>query len=74
MRTKIGLAHEARMRGALNKLTLGEQQLLLLGLWVIGEQNRVDPRLLEEHEWLVNALASLSSGAPPTPRGGKEEV
>ena len=62
MRTKIGLAHETRMRGALKKLSLGEQQLLLLGLWVIGEQNRVDPRLLEEHAWLVNSLTALSSG------------
>jgi hypothetical protein len=65
MRTKIGLAHETRIRGAFAKLTLGERQLLLLGLWIIGEQDRVDPRLLEEWGWLKNALASLSSKEKP---------
>lgn len=61
MRTKIGLAHEVRIRGAFKKLTLGEQQLLLHGLVITGEQNRVDPRLLENYGWLRNVLASFVS-------------
>ena len=47
---------------AFRALSLGEVQLLLLGLWVIGEENRVDPRLEAEYGWMLNALAALAQG------------
>lgn len=38
--------------GPLDGLTLGELQLVALGLWVIGEENRVDLQLMPEYRGL----------------------
>lgn len=54
--------HRERIRLALAPLSLGETQLLLLGLWVIGEENRVDPRMQAEYGWLLNALNAQARG------------
>lgn len=51
-----------RIRKAFSVLSLGEVQLLLLGLWVIGEENRVDPRIETEYGWLLNALSAQAQG------------
>lgn len=32
-----------------NNFTLGELQLIQLGLWVLGEENRVDFKLVGDH-------------------------
>jgi hypothetical protein len=37
--------------------TLGELQLLLLGLWILGEENRVDQGLMREHGSLTARLS-----------------
>jgi hypothetical protein len=59
---KIEQQHRERIQQAFSVLSLGEIQLLLLGLWVIGEENRVDPRLETEYGWLLNSLAALAQG------------
>lgn len=48
------------------RLSLAEKQLLLLGLWVIWEQGRVDPALLTDYWALREALDSTpaASGVP----------
>ncbi len=58
----IEKSHRLRLRAALSTLSLAEVQLLLLGLWVIGEENRVDPRLNTEYGWLTNSLTSQAQG------------
>lgn len=62
MDTLIDLHHRERVTAAFSALSLGEVQLLLLGLWVIGQENRVDPRLNAEYGWLLNALSAASQG------------
>ena len=52
----------ARIRAALTTLSLAEVQLLLLGLWVIGEENRVDLRIETEYGWLLNELSAAAQG------------
>jgi len=60
--TIISQHHRERIIATFSTLSLGEVQLLLLGLWIIGEENRVDPRLNAEYGWLLNSLASLAQG------------
>lgn len=59
---KIESQHRERIRQAFSVLSLGEVQLLLLGLWVIGEENRVDPRVEIEYGWLLNELNGAAQG------------
>ncbi len=54
--------HRERLRVAFEHLSLAEVQLLLLGLWIIGEENRVDPRLNTEYGWLLNTLTVNAQG------------
>ena len=60
-----------------NELTLGEVQLLLLGLWVIGDQNRVDLQLLLEFQTLVAQLKiaaeAKAQARPPVPAPNGQE-
>lgn len=60
--TKIEQYHRDGIRSALAALSLGEIQLLLTGLWVIGEENRIDPRQQAEYGWLLNELAAAAQG------------
>lgn len=55
--------HRLRLKVAFSTLSLAEIQLLLLGLWIIGEENRVDPRLNAEYGWLLNSLTGLAQGS-----------
>ncbi len=41
-------------------MTLGELQLLQLGLWVIGEENRVDFKLMPTYDALLEKLRTAS--------------
>lgn len=59
---EIERQQRARIEQAFSVLSLGEVQLLLLGLWVIGEENRVDPRVETEYGWLLNALNAQAQG------------
>ena len=54
--------HRERIKQAFSVLSLGEVQLLLLGLWVIGAENRVDPRMETEYGWLLNGLNEHAQG------------
>lgn len=53
--------HMERIRQCVASLSLGEVQLLLLGLWVIGDENRVDPRLETEYRWLITGLRARAN-------------
>jgi hypothetical protein len=41
---------------------LGEKQLLMLGLWVIGERNQVDFKLMGEWKLLCAQLKLAAAG------------
>lgn len=59
--------HQVRIAAAFEGLSLAELQLLLLGLWIIGEENRVDPTMSVQYGWLLHALgerAALRINAP----------
>ena len=58
----IEITHRERLARVFSELSLAEIQLLLLGLWVIGEENRVDPRVNTEYGWLLNALSEQAQG------------
>ena len=55
-RTRFHDLPRKRLQKAFVPLSLAERQLLLLGLWVIGEENRVDPRLIVEWRALCGQL------------------
>jgi hypothetical protein len=60
-----------RVEKALQPLTLAELQLLMLGIWVIGEENRVDPRVMAEYGWLSKSLSGLANERAAIRRKGK---
>jgi hypothetical protein len=60
--TPIETHHRVRLAQIFAQFSLAEVQLLLLGLWIIGEENRVDPRLNTEYGWLLNALSANAQG------------
>lgn len=59
---EIERQQRARIKQAFSVLSLAEVQLLLLGLWVIGQENRVDPRVETEYGWLLNELNAHAQG------------
>lgn len=47
--------------GRFDNLTLGEIQLLQLGLWVIGERNQVDEKQVADYSRLLRQLGSAAA-------------
>jgi hypothetical protein len=62
MPRKFRELNHKRLQRAFEPLTLGEKQLLMLGLWVIGERDQVDFKLMGEWKLLCAQLKLAAAG------------